>query len=354
MLKALIDADVLTYASAWSAQKALYHVFIGTDPRRTFESAKERDAFLTDRGLKKDDVKIEVEFIIESLGRALLVAERKLNAILDELQTTRFEAYLTGKGNFRETLAVTKVYKGNRKQEKPHWYQQVRDYYCERGAVVVDGCEADDALGVRLCELGEDACIASIDKDLIQIPGKHYDWDKNTKYRVDPETALRFFMSQLVSGDPTDNIPGVAKWGPKKAATLVKEGTVSEAWTAVTKLYAKTFKDDAERMLQEQGALLWIRRKRGEAWTIESFQQEYLKHEDHAASGLGDAVHPDSEGGEGDDQGGQRGDSAGAPALGAHGGTGGGPEERPVRVQCADHGRDGVVCDSEIEVAFSD
>ncbi|MGH7746922.1 MAG: hypothetical protein ACREQ5_19535, partial [Candidatus Dormibacteria bacterium] len=56
-----------------------------------------------------------------------------------------------------------------------------------------------------------------IDKDLDQIPGKHYNFMKEVSYEVSKEEAQRFFYFQLLCGDSIDNVPGCKGIGPKKA-----------------------------------------------------------------------------------------------------------------------------------------
>ena len=60
------------------------------------------------------------------------------------------------------------------------------------GAEVIDGWEADDEVGIRARQLAADGvefCIATIDKDLDQIPGLHYDYRQHVFYDIDEEYA---------------------------------------------------------------------------------------------------------------------------------------------------------------------
>ena len=54
--------------------------------------------------------------------------EAFFNRLFERLDTYKYKVYLTGKGNFREQLAVSHTYKGNRKKEKPKWYGYIKDY----------------------------------------------------------------------------------------------------------------------------------------------------------------------------------------------------------------------------------
>ena len=82
------------------------------------------------------------------------------------------------------------------------------------------GQEADDALSIAACTLGHG--IATIDKDLDGCPGWHYNWAKENIYYVTEVEANRFFYTQMLTGDSTDNIPGLFKRTGKKAMAKVK------------------------------------------------------------------------------------------------------------------------------------
>ena len=102
---------------------------------------------------------------------------------LPEAQT--WELFLTGKNNFRTEKAVTAPYKGNRKSEKPHHYGLLRDYLqYSWSAYLTDGIEADDMLAIRATELGDDSVIVTLDKDLDQVAGWHYNFVKKDKYYI--------------------------------------------------------------------------------------------------------------------------------------------------------------------------
>jgi 5'-3' exonuclease len=124
--------------------------------------------------------------------------------------------------------------------------------------------EADDAIGIRAYTLGEeDYVICSIDKDLDNLRGKHYNFVKNEAYYVTEENAIKNFYRQILTGDRVDNIPGLSGIGPKKAEKILADCvTEEELYSAVLKAY-----DGNLEYLTEQGQLLWIRRKDNEIWT---------------------------------------------------------------------------------------
>lgn len=176
-----------------------------------------------------------------------------------------YKGFLTGSGNYRYDIAKTQPYKGNRKAEKPKHYDLLREYLIKAwGCEVVEGQEADDAIGIMASENEdkESFVIMSIDKDLDMIEGWHYNFVKDNKYFIEPFEALKRFYSQILTGDNVDNIPGLKGIGPAKSAKILAEcDNEQKLFDAVLKAY-----DGNLEYLTEMGQLLWIRRKPNEIW----------------------------------------------------------------------------------------
>jgi hypothetical protein len=197
------------------------------------------------------------------------IAKARMSAFVDELVTpadiSSIEGYLTGKGNYRNEIAVTATYKGNRKDvAKPVHYQFLRDYLeKEWGFLMITGQEADDAIGIKAYTMDEnDYIIMTIDKDLDMIRGWHYNFVKKDKYFIKEEDTMRIFYKQVLTGDRTDNIEGLKGIGPVKAERILKEcNTEEEMYQAVLKAY-----DGNEERVLENGQLLWIRREANQMW----------------------------------------------------------------------------------------
>lgn len=182
--------------------------------------------------------------------------------ILLDLPTVQtWELFLTGKGNFRNDVAVTAPYKGNRKSEKPTHYHLLREYLVlSWGAHVVEGMEADDMLAIRATELGDDSVIVTLDKDLNQVVGWHYNFvKKETTYITKPQGLLHFY-TQFLTGDSVDNIKGVHGIGPKKALKLLEDKTEAEMWDVVVEHLGY------DRAV-ENGHLLYMLRTREDRFT---------------------------------------------------------------------------------------
>lgn len=181
-----------------------------------------------------------------------------------------FEFYLTGKTNFRNDIAVTRTYKGNRKSEKPVHLQALRNHLVEVwGAVVSEGNEADDILAIRQTELGDDSIIISLDKDLDMVKGWHYNFVKRDKYYITAEQGMLNFYTQILTGDKVDNIQGVYRCGPKKAEKILQDcKTELDMWEAVVEAHG------SEERALEDARLLWMQTKEGELWLPPNQREE--------------------------------------------------------------------------------
>jgi len=181
------------------------------------------------------------------------------------------KTFLTGKDNYRDKIATIQPYKGNRKDTpKPKYLQAVRDYLVYAwGAEIVEGREADDALGcMQYAAKDKSTCIVSVDKDLRGIPGWHLDPVKEAHYYVTLEEANYFFYTQLLTGDRVDNIKGLEGVGPKKAEKLLENlKTPLQLYNACRAAYTGKYGLDGDKFLEETASLLWIQRKEGELWT---------------------------------------------------------------------------------------
>lgn len=194
--------------------------------------------------------------------------DEMFRGICEALQTSDYKAFLTASGpHYRHEIYP--AYKANRKAEKPTHYHRLRDYLLEtHGAELVLDQEADDALGItqsaRSC-LESPSCIVTIDKDLDQIPGWHYNFVKKNLYYITPNEGLQYFYQQLLMGDRIDNIPGIYGIGPINAARIIGAcKSEQEMYNAVQKHYEKAGYTD--ETLVRNGQLLKIRTVEGEVW----------------------------------------------------------------------------------------
>lgn len=197
---------------------------------------------------------------------ALSRLEQSMTELCMDLDCEDYKGFLTGKGNFRDSIAVTVPYKGQRASiDKPVHLQALRDHLVNSwGFEVVNGIEADDAVGIAAYAVPEDESImVHIDKDLNQFRGWHYNYRKKEKYYVSEFEGLTAFYTQILTGDRIDNIVGLKGIGPVKAKRILAECTnENELYEAVLKAY----EGDLQRVL-ENAQLLWLQRSLNQTWT---------------------------------------------------------------------------------------
>ena len=275
-MKALIDGDIIVYSVGFTVEKTNYSVD-GVD----FDKKAEAKEYCEQMGIVPENISSYV--IPEDVTHAYHNAKQLINNICTKTGATEYEIFLTGKDNFREDIATIQPYKGNRDtSHKPVHYDAIKEYLIKHhGAEVVNGIEADDKLGH---EQTHDTCICTIDKDLDMIVGWHYNWRKDIMYKVNEWDAIKFFYTQLLTGDTVDNIRGVPQIGKVKAAKLL-DGATSEytLYNRVRQAYLdyfhKEYGDSVPRFLSEQellemsdadlqenADLLWIQRKEDDRW----------------------------------------------------------------------------------------
>lgn len=156
-------------------------------------------------------------------GAAQAIIDSTLRDIATDTNISRMRIYVSGKDNFRYTVAKTKPYKGNRAtMVRPQYLESTKLYLVETyGAVEVDGYEADDAIATDMTQNGAIHC--GIDKDMLQIPGKHYNYVKKEWTHVTEEEAILILYRQILMGDASDNVPGLPRIGEKKAADAIQD-----------------------------------------------------------------------------------------------------------------------------------
>ena len=184
--------------------------------------------------------------------------------ILHDTGATEYKLFLTGERNFRKDIYP--LYKANRTQPKPKWLAMCKDYLIEHWqATVTDGYEADDALGFHqsLCIPPDSTIICSIDKDLMMIPGKHYNFVKKEFAEVNELQAQRTFYTSMLVGDAADNVKGVPGIGKAKAPKIL-DGCESEVelYEAVRSMY------EEQEDFDLNADLLWIWRQPDGRWTL--------------------------------------------------------------------------------------
>ena len=288
---ALIDADGLIFSCGFAAEKMVYelrevkdgeHIILQTWPKKKdipdtllgvnseIECIFDRDDFAVYEGKQY----ITRRRNLEPLENALHLVKSKMLDILKETQADDFKVYIKGIGNFRDDLAVTRKYKGNRDlTHRPTYEDDIRRYLKNVWqAEEVDGMEADDKVAMLqwpnspLCneafKIHPFTIICSCDKDLLQVPGWHYNYNKKEKQFVTELEGWRNFYESLLSGDPADNIEGVegiGKIGARKKLADCK--TAKEMFEVVYDCYSEVYQEKASERLSEMANLVYLIRE---------------------------------------------------------------------------------------------
>lgn len=179
------------------------------------------------------------------------------NEFEDEMCTIDEFVYFftTCTNNFRKELAED--YKATRKGKDPLFYVLFSEYLCykqETSTVLYsDTLEADDLIPLFIKENGlkpTEYCIFNIDKDLDQLEGFHFNYQKialkdqnekimrykGLKYISKKEAFYNFCVLMLV-GDSSDNISGVNRVGIKTAEKRLKDRSIFGMFRVVVKEY---------------------------------------------------------------------------------------------------------------------
>jgi DNA polymerase-1 len=158
---------------------------------------------------------------------------------------------------------IMSTYKHNRKDVvKPVLLGVLKQYFMDHYETCLKPkLEADDCLGIKATLPSQhNSVICSIDKDMRQIPGYHFNWNKDTKTRVVSEKeADLFFYEQVLQGDPTDGYsgcPGVGKVKAKAVIAAVPPGKDwhKDVWAAIVQVYENKGLDESYALTQARMA----------------------------------------------------------------------------------------------------
>lgn len=287
MMKCLIDADILSYEISSCGQYyepedvAREHLII-----KDFGSV----ADLLDQKIRE----IVAECNSDEEPTLYLTGDEKLLYHINRVRVRDGSEAKVFKPNFRVATAKSKPYKGQRRQEKPFHFHNLRAYMLSQyDCVVTDGMEADDLICVDLYHGGDGFICCTRDKDLRMCPGWHYGWKCGKQEQYGPVyidklgcleisegspkklrgTGLKFFFSQLITGDVVDNIPGLPKRGAVFAYSILFDCTSElQLYERVRLAYKDYYGEDYEPYLREQCDLLWMIREINEDGSLKFYE----------------------------------------------------------------------------------
>ena len=217
------------------------------------------------------------------------VAINRMDELIHRIITTTnsdsHQIYLSDGRDSTFRYRLNNNYKGNRKQPKPLHYQLLKEYLIEQhSAIVAVDEEADDLMGIEQSQ-STNSIICSIDKDLLQIPGNHYNFVRDEFITITEDEGKHFFYLQLLMGDKADNIPGITGIGVVKATNIL-ESYLGDSEEVIFKVVQNSYRNWLQDFwadqgswteLQEQymndmillnGQMLKIRTYKGELWKL--------------------------------------------------------------------------------------
>jgi DNA polymerase-1 len=182
--------------------------------------------------------------------------DKFIKDLLKITTSTDYKVCLSSSLNFRKQLLPT--YKQNRKDaEKPELYNILKLHLkAKHPTLSMKALEADDVMGIYATSAKVGTyCVATIDKDLRQIPGLHYNWNKDEKpVEVSKPDGDYLFYRQTLTGDATDGYTGCPGIGPKKADKLLSGLSHEEMWMMIVDTYAAKGLTEDDALMQARMA----------------------------------------------------------------------------------------------------
>lgn len=195
----------------------------------------------------------------EDVSVALIRTDALMKEILEAVGADTYTVFLSGAKELNFRYNVDPMYKANRVSTvKPIYLESCKEFLVTNWeAVRCHGYEADDGMGVAQ---DANSVICSIDKDMLQVSGLHYNFVKKVFTNVLPEEGLKSFYIQTLVGDTSDNVMGVKGIGPVKAHKLLDPLLPEEYYEACKALY------DSEERFHNNCKLLYIWREFNDIW----------------------------------------------------------------------------------------
>lgn len=265
--RAVFDGDVLAYKSGFSVERRYYSARAG-GVQYKFASIKQATKELP------KGIYITHEKEVGSLNQAKMNLVSMLRSVVREFRISDYSIYLSPEDvtkGYRYQTATTAGYKQNRKGEKPQYLQELRRFMVNDLMAVIapDDLEADDLLGMA----AGSAMVCSIDKDLLMVPGVHYNLNTKTIVKASNPGNLeltigpagkkklkgfgfKWFCAQMILGDAVDNIKGIKGMGDVATYNLLKDcNRAKDMLKCIEKVYKE--KESMDRF-KENRTLLWI------------------------------------------------------------------------------------------------
>tara|TARA_R100000656_G_scaffold31118_2_gene27203 strand:- start:233 stop:985 length:753 start_codon:yes stop_codon:yes gene_type:complete len=191
------------------------------------------------------------------LNKVKTIIDDQVSLIVEEMEADRSILCFSDKKNYRKE--INPEYKANRRGgRKPLCFQGALQYCKDTYPFrQFTSLEADDVIGIIATTESDknEYVIVSEDKDLLTVPGLHWDLKSKEVYSLSEDEADFNFFAQTLTGDTVDNYKGCPNVGKVTAEKLLKSVEPKDLWETVVTRYEKAG-------LKEQDAILNARMAR--------------------------------------------------------------------------------------------
>jgi len=248
MRTALIDADIIAYAAAFSEQ---------------------RDVDWGDGIVTRD---------LGEVTDAFTYARVAIEKYAEDVRADRALVCLSCPTAAGWRVKLLPTYKAGR-GEKPVYLNDVKQYMRETFETIErPALEADDVMGILATHprlITGQKVIVSIDKDMQTIPARLYNPRTGSKRVITEHEADYFHMMQTLMGDSVDNYKGCPGVGPKRAAAILEDSVAlfGSMWAAVVDAFQQRGLTEDDALLQARVARICrasdydLKRKEVKLWT---------------------------------------------------------------------------------------
>lgn len=179
--------------------------------------------------------------------------------MLKATKADRFVLAISDSQNWRKDL-LPSYKEGRSKLIKPLLLKAMKEWIQKeypKETQIIPRLEGDDVIGIRAtCGKKHTYIMVSIDKDMKTVPGNHYNFDKGTSFKVTPEEAEMYHMTQTLTGDVTDGYKGLPGCGPAKAKKILERKSDKTLWEKVVEAYEKSELTEADALVQARMAFI--------------------------------------------------------------------------------------------------
>ena len=191
------------------------------------------------------------------LAEVKTIIDDQIWKVLNGTKADKVTLCFSDRKNYRKK--INPDYKSNRKGgRKPMCFSAAIDY-CKSEYLcdLWDWLEADDVIGIRATKPSKtEKIIVSEDKDLLTIPGLHWDFKEEKIFEWTEDYADYQFFHQTLVGDSTDNYKGCQGVGPISAEKILRgnTGSVLDMWEAVLKAFLKAGQTEQDAIINARMA----------------------------------------------------------------------------------------------------